>query len=247
MIKLIFEIVGIITFVLIDIVIIRNYFQLKKEKQTGIRSKSLLPNFKFNLHWILIIAFTIFIILTPWIFTSSAILEHFDFSETGGIGDTINGIAGTFIAWMGAILIFITFREQVKANKNLKNQNDFNIVLQNLNKLQENPFNINQLCQNATVDINNKTYNSQDLKRVSEIIRDFQNMIFLIENVTENKNILKTKIFLVWDSMYKPEIEKLNTIIVTLVVVGGISFIIGNPWTFNQDYVDICQVSQRCL
>lgn len=239
MITVIFEITGILTFLLIDYVLIRHLFSGKKVNINTAKFNIPKIDFKVNYQLILIILFTAFIIMTPWIFTSNAISSRFNFTATGGIGDTINGIAGPFIAWMGAVLVYLAFKEQVKANKNLKNQNDFNLVLQNLNKLEENTFDINKLCQNATTDLNAKKYDSQDLKRVSEIIRDFANMTYVIDSVTKNQNVLKTKIYMIWDNIYKSEIETLNKTIVTLSLFSGLSFLIGTPLIFNQEYLKI--------
>jgi Putative phage abortive infection protein len=45
-----------------------------------------------------------------------------DYSKTGAIGDTINGIAGPFIALLAAVLTFLAFYIQYKANKEQREQ-----------------------------------------------------------------------------------------------------------------------------
>jgi len=50
--------------------------------------------------------------LSLYIITRPAILNVFDFSNTGSIGDTIGGITAPIINLIGALLVYITFKEQ---------------------------------------------------------------------------------------------------------------------------------------
>ena len=64
----------------------------------------------------LIIVGIIAIFILPALFTIKVDCLP-SFKETGNIGDTINGIAGPFIALIAAVLTFLAFYIQVKANK----------------------------------------------------------------------------------------------------------------------------------
>lgn len=55
--------------------------------------------------------------MSLYLFTRPAFFESWDFSETGQIGDTIGGITAPIINILGALLVYISFREQVKANQ----------------------------------------------------------------------------------------------------------------------------------
>lgn len=68
-----------------------------------------------NIQLLLIITFIILII--PPLLTNISIFHWFDYSSSGQIGDTIGGITAPFINGLAALLVFITFKEQVKANK----------------------------------------------------------------------------------------------------------------------------------
>jgi hypothetical protein len=59
----------------------------------------------------------ILIFLSLFAFTRPAIWSVWNFSQTGQIGDTIGGITAPIINIIGAILVYISFREQVRANK----------------------------------------------------------------------------------------------------------------------------------
>ncbi|TZF98427.1 hypothetical protein FW781_00405 (plasmid) [Chryseobacterium panacisoli] len=64
----------------------------------------------------------LFTFIAPLIFTLK--LNFIDFTETGQIGDTIGGITAPFINILNAVLIYIAFTEQLKANNLLKKQID---------------------------------------------------------------------------------------------------------------------------
>ncbi|TYB73159.1 hypothetical protein [Bizionia myxarmorum] len=94
-------------------------------------------NYKF---YILIIGVTLILFSSLYIFTRPAIWNDFDFSNTGQIGDTIGGITAPIINLIGAILIFLSFKAQINANKiqftllnneieNQKKDRNFQVIL----------------------------------------------------------------------------------------------------------------------
>ncbi len=62
------------------------------------------------------------IIILPLLFTLPAYFNLIDFSTKGAVGDTINGIAGPFIALLASILTFLAFYVQYKANIQQRDQ-----------------------------------------------------------------------------------------------------------------------------
>jgi hypothetical protein len=73
--------------------------------------------------WVIIIMLLVFTFFAPILFTSFNII---DFSNTGEIGDTIGGITAPFVNLVAAFLVYISFREQIKANKLLSKESSFN-------------------------------------------------------------------------------------------------------------------------
>jgi hypothetical protein len=73
--------------------------------------------------WVIIIILLVFTFFAPILFTSFTII---DFSNTGEIGDTIGGITAPFVNLVAAFLVYISFREQIKANKLLSKESSFN-------------------------------------------------------------------------------------------------------------------------
>lgn len=103
----------------------------------------------FNLKFILlIIGFALVMFASVITFTRPAFNNFFDFSKTGQIGDTIGGITAPVINLIGAVLIFISFKAQINANKiqfrlletEIKNQKfdrNFQITLELFKELKE--------------------------------------------------------------------------------------------------------------
>lgn len=72
-------------------------------------------NLGFGLSLILF-TIVIFIFFLPWLITRQFSFLS-SYRETGQVGDTINGIAGPFIALLAAVLTFLAFRMQYASNK----------------------------------------------------------------------------------------------------------------------------------
>jgi hypothetical protein len=71
----------------------------------------------------LLVSSIILTIITPIILTQFSSFIGFD-SNSGVIGDTIGGITSPIVNLLAAILVYVSFQEQVKANKELiENQN----------------------------------------------------------------------------------------------------------------------------
>ena len=176
-----------------------------------------------------------FIFLTPWIFVHYACQKSFNFTTTGAIGDTINGIAGPFIAFFAAILVYLTLREQIKANLLLKEQNDFKFILDNISFL-ENRGDGHQIFAEALVDFNANDYESQNIKKAVLLQIEIKNTINLISTFITNRNFLENKMKLAWVVTYRNEILPFNQAIVVRGVNQGLAFIIGTPFSFSQDF-----------
>jgi len=61
--------------------------------------------------------FILLVVISPILLTLPNFWKYLDFSETGQIGDTIGGITAPFINLLGAVLVYLSFNEQLKANK----------------------------------------------------------------------------------------------------------------------------------
>ncbi|TRW22421.1 hypothetical protein FMM05_18125 [Flavobacterium zepuense] len=71
-------------------------------------------------YWpVILISTGIVILLFLWVFllTRNFSFESFDFTATGQIGDTIGGLTAPIIGLFGAILVYVSFQAQLKANR----------------------------------------------------------------------------------------------------------------------------------
>lgn len=71
---------------------------------------------RFKIEFLLILG-VFLAFLAPILLTRSAIFSSLNFTGTGQIGDTIGGIAGPILNFVGLILLYYSFREQFKANQ----------------------------------------------------------------------------------------------------------------------------------
>lgn len=137
--------------------------ELTKEKQKKEQEK------KIKRRKIFILSCLIFIVISPWIFTRNAWFEMLNFTGTGPIGDTIGGILGSFASLLGAILVYYSFQEQVKANalqiERLDLQNDNDEKKHNFNSLFAIFIELKSLSENVEYS-NNKGF--------TEAIRTFK-------------------------------------------------------------------------
>lgn len=116
--------------------------------------------------WFLLIALVICSL--PWILATHSLC--IDFTDTGQIGDTIGGIMGPFVAIAAAVLTFIAFWVQYKAN--IQQRHDIAIE-----RFENNLFEMIHIQQEITngllveeVDLNGKNLRSQKGRDVFQFI-----------------------------------------------------------------------------
>lgn len=197
-------------------------------------------NFSENKTEIILITIIIItgIIFFPWLFTQS-FFSVYNFSKTGQIGDTIGGITSPFINGIGAILVYIAFKEQVNSSKSAREEKRTDLIIENLNRLESDPYKIAVLCNNCTNDLQNRVNNSDNILKLTRVMREFQSLSKFINSLNENKDFVENKFYLTWKLYYEPLILPVNQHIVTNSVVLGIQFIVGTPISFNLTFVEI--------
>lgn len=145
---------------------------------------------KENKHIYLYIGLTIaviFIALTPYIFAKGYSGVVFN-ADTGAIGDTIGGITAPFVNLLAAFLVWISFREQVKANKLLSTETSYNFIKSLMKDL-------------------NITYNDFAKNKYPSILRSFN------LNKTPYKSIAEGQRYLNNNRNYNDETDKLFNLI----------------------------------
>jgi hypothetical protein len=93
----------------------------------------------------LLLILGLIIIIIPPLLVIPTFWGALDFSDTGEIGDTIGGITAPFINGIGAILVFIAFKEQIKANNLLKEQQYFQPIHEQIQRLEADFFDLQDI------------------------------------------------------------------------------------------------------
>jgi hypothetical protein len=179
---------------------------------------------KIKLRYILLFLGIVILIIPP-ILTTSYFFEMFDFSDTGQIGDTLGGITAPFINGIAAILVFIAFKEQVKANDLIKEQQYFQHIQEQVHRLEDDFIDIPNVINEINNDLlrssqlaknieNGKqvlySINSEHLNKAIYSISIFQQTIELIDKMESNKVFMKNKLRILYAIIYKDNFTRLH-------------------------------------
>ena len=122
----------------------------------------------------ILFAIILSLFLATYLFTRPFIFEQFDFSQTGPIGDTIGGITSPIINLIAGFLVYYSFQEQVKANKILTDDRNFQVTLKLFDNLKESYKNLkydNREGQYALNLYSNELNDIRDIEKYSEYTR----------------------------------------------------------------------------
>jgi hypothetical protein len=137
----------------------------------------------------LLLILGLIILLVPPIFVMPSFLDFFDFSDKGEIGDTIGGLTSPFINAIGAILVFIAFKEQVKANDLIKEQQYFQHIQEQINRLEDDFLDLPTVIDRI----------NYDLMSSQQLLNNFENKQqthYSIDGASLNKAIYSTTLFI---------------------------------------------------
>ncbi|MBU3660157.1 MAG: hypothetical protein FGM14_09820 [Flavobacteriales bacterium] len=162
---------------------------------------------------LLLIAFIIMVL--PILLTVPAIFNFLNFSEKGQIGDTIGGITAPFINGLAAILVFLAFKEQIKANEIFKNQEKSKMILDQISLIQEDKMEIEKIIGGI---IRNLSYyqspfnagNALLLNKLTYFITEIRLTNDLINNYSGDKDFLYKKLHYLYTIKYKDIMNELN-------------------------------------
>jgi hypothetical protein len=80
------------------------------------KKKREIKNHRKNAKLVLIIGLSV-LVISPFILTRPASFNFLDFTNTGEIGDTIGGITAPIVNLIAAILVYLSFQQQILANE----------------------------------------------------------------------------------------------------------------------------------
>lgn len=167
---------------------------------------------------LLIIGVACLIFGAPWLLTQPAFYARFNYESTGAIGDTIGGLTAPFINGLGAILVYIAFREQVKANKLFSSREQEREIIDQINSIKENQKEektfektVGEIIDHA----DRMTLPSRDLAtailldRALYFLSEFALALELIKRYEGDNEFLKRKLKLLFTIRYREHINKL--------------------------------------
>ena len=163
----------------------------------------------------ILLVLVVIILIFPVLLTLPAIGKIFNFSTTGQIGDTIGGITAPFINGLAAILVFIAFKAQIKANELLKHQEESRNILDQISSIQDarmemdswipalkrrvgllaDPLNIETMNL-----LNRIVYFTSEVRLANELIEEFNG----------ERNYLYRKLFYLYTIRYKDSLLDLE-------------------------------------
>ena len=164
---------------------------------------------------VIIILGSIFVL--PWLFTI-LFSSIYNFKETGQIGDTIGGITAPFINGIAAVLIYIAFKEQIKANDLIKEQQYFQYIQQDIHRLENDFLKISDILDDLRLSLSqsNRIFNNfvdeqqvyysvrkDSLNRAIYISTIFIQLAEIINKMENDKNFMFNKLRLLYVIMYQ--------------------------------------------
>lgn len=100
--------------------------------------KKLIQN-AFKGYLLPVLGFVIILFLAVYFISRPAFWTIWDLSNTGSIGDALNGITAPFIGTLGAVLVYMSFRQQLRANeiqfKALRDQRNMDLIFKSYDEL----------------------------------------------------------------------------------------------------------------
>lgn len=172
---------------------------------------------------ILILGFII--LFVPALLIKTSFVDFFNFGEKSQIGDVL-AITSPFINAIAAILVFIAFKEQVKANDLIKEQQYFQHIQEQIYRLEDDFLDIPEIIKTIKSNIHQSfairgaigKANAAITIRLDEASLNkaiystilFQQTFDLIYKLEHNKDFMEKKIKTLYKIIYQDNYLKLN-------------------------------------
>ena len=158
------------------------------------------------------------IIACPFLFTGSYFKAAF--SSTGPIGDTIGGLTAPFINAIGAILVYVAFRQQVAANKELAELTILGVISSDLEWVRNDKYEILKLVQTASDNITVNGGMEIQTRRATVILVEMQNIVELAKlNKTLGVHLIR-RLGVLYRLYYAREMQTLQSLILNAQALG---------------------------
>jgi len=158
--------------------------------------------------WQLVSLIILIIIILPPLFVLPAFFKFWNFSNSASIGETIGGITSPFISGLAAVLVFLAFKAQIKANQIITNQEKSRNILSQLSLIQDDKLEIEKVIgmllnrtelfkQSSTIQVVNQ------LNKVIFFTTEIRLAFELIGEYEGEKDFLYRKLYYLYVVRYK--------------------------------------------
>lgn len=174
----------------------------------------------------LILILGLIILFIPPLLIKPSFIDFFNLGDKNEIGDTLGGITSPFINAIAAILVFIAFKEQVKANNLIKEQQYFQHIQEQIYRLEDEFIDlaeINNIIQKnifSAYDIFSSRIgeskpvevrvDQEALNKALYSTAIFQQTYDLIDKLEHNKEFMQKKIRLLYLIIYRDNYIQLD-------------------------------------
>lgn len=152
----------------------------------------------------MIVVLLLIILIAPYIFTLPIFNCYRDSGgNTGTIGDTIGGITAPFINGIGAILVYLAFKEQVKSSNENRNLEISKSINDRLNWLKNDNYDIVDIENKIKIGFGSRTVIEHPFNKATYLLIEFEDLYNLAQKNTTEKDLLIKQIQYLYRIFYR--------------------------------------------
>lgn len=152
----------------------------------------------------LIVILFLIVVIVPYIFTLPVFnVYKSNQGSTGEIGDTIGGLTAPFINGIGAILVYLAFKEQVKSTQQTRNLEISKIVNDRLNWLKSDPYDIVATESKIKECLGDGKVFEHTLNKAIYLLSEFEDIYDIAQNNSDEKEVLSKQIQYLYRIIYR--------------------------------------------
>lgn len=159
----------------------------------------------------LIILLLLIILIVPFLFTLPVFNVYK--SETGGtaeIGDTIGGLTAPFINGIGAILVYLAFKQQVKATIQTRNLELYKIINDRINWLKSDHYDIVSIENIINTQLASRSVPHHPYNKATYLLIEFEELFDLASKSTDEKENLIRQIQYLYRILYRDRLTNIQ-------------------------------------
>lgn len=144
------------------------------------------------------------ILIVPYIFTLPMFRVYTIPNDgTGQIGDTIGGLTAPFINGIGAILVYLAFKEQINATRQTKNIEVHKIINDRLNWLKTDPYNMPVISNIAYTSIGVMDVPINEMNKLSYILVEYDELYSMSQTTSFEAENTERQIAYLYRILYR--------------------------------------------